>query len=73
MPKCGLCVAAYVGFGAAVGLGAPELCGASAGAPGAWTSALVAPAIALGGVGLLMRFRERSRRCATPITAGREM
>lgn len=63
MPKCVLCVAAYVGLGAAFGLGAPELCGAPAGAPGAWTSALVAPAIALGSVGLLMRFRWRSPGC----------
>jgi hypothetical protein len=30
-PKCLLCAAAYVGLGAALGLGGPEICGASAG------------------------------------------
>jgi hypothetical protein len=28
-PKCVLCVLAYAGLGAAIGLGAPELCGAT--------------------------------------------
>jgi len=31
-PKCLLCVAAYAGLGAALGLGGRELCGAPAGA-----------------------------------------
>ncbi len=39
-PKCLLCVAAYAGFGAALGLGGPEICGAAAGAPGSWASSL---------------------------------
>lgn len=31
VPKCLLCAAAYAGLGAALGLGGPEICGASAG------------------------------------------
>jgi hypothetical protein len=31
-PKCLLCVAAYAGLGAALGVGGQELCGASSGA-----------------------------------------
>jgi hypothetical protein len=38
-PKCLLCAAAYVGLGAALGLGGPELCGAT-NTPAAWTSSL---------------------------------
>jgi len=39
-PKCTLCVLAYAGFGTALGLGGPELCGAPAGSSFTWTSAL---------------------------------
>jgi hypothetical protein len=39
-PKCLLCVAPYAGLGVALGLGGPELCGASADSPGAWASSL---------------------------------
>lgn len=38
-PKCLLCLAAYAGFGTALGLGVPELCGASPGAAGPGISA----------------------------------
>jgi len=40
-PKCLLCVLAYAGLGAALGLGGPEICGATTpGASVAWTSSL---------------------------------
>jgi hypothetical protein len=39
-PKCLLCVAAYAGLGAALGLGSREMCGPPAGSTGAWASPL---------------------------------
>jgi hypothetical protein len=39
-PKCVLCALGYVGFGAAIGLSGPELCGAPASAPASWASPL---------------------------------
>jgi len=39
-PKCVMCVVAYVGLGAALGLGGPELCGASANATASWMTSL---------------------------------
>ena len=47
-PKCLLCVAAYTGIGAALGLGGPEICGASAGSPGSWASSLAWLGVAAG-------------------------
>jgi hypothetical protein len=47
-PKCLLCVLAYAGLGAALGLGGPEICGASAGAPATWTFSLAWLGIASG-------------------------
>ena len=35
-PKCVLCLLAYAGVGAALGLGGPEICGAVAGPTGHW-------------------------------------
>ncbi len=56
-PKCALCLLAYAGLGAALGLGGPELCGGSVAAP--------SPAIPLlFGLGLgawLVRKRRRAR------------
>jgi hypothetical protein len=51
-PKCLLCVLAYAGLGAALGLGGPEICGASAGSPALWVYAL-AWLGGVGGVGIL--------------------
>jgi hypothetical protein len=51
-PKCFLCVLAYAGLGAALGLGGPEICGASAGSPASWVSSLAGLGVA-GGVGTL--------------------
>ena len=54
-PKCALCVLAYAGLGAALGLGPTELCGASTGSPGGW-----APSLALSGLALgISRWRAR--------------
>jgi hypothetical protein len=54
-PKCLLCVLAYAGIGAALGLGGPEMCGAPAGSTGSWASALALSGITLGVVGFLGR------------------
>lgn len=39
-PKCVLCVLAYAGLGAALGLGGPEMCGASPTSPASWVASL---------------------------------
>jgi hypothetical protein len=61
-PKCVLCVLAYAGVGAALGLGGPEICGATAGSPAAWASALAWLGVAggLGTVGMLVSCRRGS-------------
>jgi len=41
-PKCLLCVLAYAGAGAALGIGGPEICGAANGEPRFWVFALIA-------------------------------
>ena len=55
VPKCLLCVVAYAGLGAGLGLGGPELCGASAASPASWVSSLAWLGVAggLGAFGLL--------------------
>jgi hypothetical protein len=60
-PKCMLCLAAYVGLGTALGLSAPELCGAPADSPSSWAWILVVLGIALGILGLLARGRWHAR------------
>jgi hypothetical protein len=59
MPKCLLCMVAYAGLGAALGLGGPEICGASAGSPGSWASSLawLGAAGGLGMIGFLVSCR----------------
>lgn len=52
-PKCLLCVLAYAGIGTALGLGGPEICGAPAATPHAWTFSLALPGIALGAAGFI--------------------
>jgi len=54
-PKCVVCVLAYGGIGAALGLGGPELCGAPASSPDAWASWLLMPGAALGFIALRPR------------------
>ena len=38
VPKCVLCVLAYVGLGTALGLSGPELCSAASASPASWTT-----------------------------------
>jgi len=49
-PKCVMCLIAYAGIGAALGLGGPELCGATDSAAGSWPTWLLfgLAAIAIG-------------------------
>lgn len=47
-PKCVLCLLAYAGAGAALGLGGPELCGAAAGPAGQWLWLLAGAGAVLG-------------------------
>lgn len=54
-PKCVLCVLAYVGLGVAVGLGGPEICGATGNAVGHWAAWLSALGAAMGIVGFILR------------------
>ncbi len=54
-PKCALCLLAYAGLGAALGLGGPELCG---GAASVGSSGLpLALGVVLGAAGLALRRR----------------
>jgi hypothetical protein len=61
-PKCLLCVLAYAGLGAAMGLGGPEICGASADSPVSWVSSLAWLGVAAG-LGTLVLLAS-CRRCA---------
>lgn len=47
VPKCLLCLAAYAGLGAALGLAGPELCGAVADSPSRWPEMLAVAGAAL--------------------------
>jgi primosomal replication protein N len=52
-PKCFLCLLAYAGIGATLGIGGPEMCGAPIVTSGAWPSTLTLSGITLGVVGFL--------------------
>ena len=56
-PKCLLCLAAYAGLGAVLGLGGPELCGAPV--HGAWWLWLPFLGVALGITGFFACRRDR--------------
>ncbi|MFA6289027.1 MAG: hypothetical protein WC661_16720 [Opitutaceae bacterium] len=62
-PKCLLCVLAYAGLGAVLGLGSQEVCGASDGSTPAWVSALAWLGVVggLGASGLLAISRHKKR------------
>jgi hypothetical protein len=60
VPKCVLCVLAYAGLGAALGLGGPELCGGSDDSAG-WPAWLVASGAVLGIAGFLSRRTTRPK------------
>ena len=58
MPKCLLCLTAYAGLGAALGLGGPEICGAPSGLTmSPWALAFGLSAAALCIIGFLVRHR----------------
>jgi hypothetical protein len=54
-PKCLLCVAAYLGLGAVLRFGGPELCGASGNGAGHWLVWLPALGLTAGAIGLFVR------------------
>jgi MYXO-CTERM domain-containing protein len=58
-PKCLVCVAAYAGLGAALGVGGREICGAPTNDPGAWVSWLPLLGVVLAGLGRLASRRSR--------------
>jgi hypothetical protein len=47
-PKCAVCLLAYAGLGAALGLSGPELCGAPPAASGQWVWLMLLPGLLLG-------------------------
>jgi hypothetical protein len=54
VPKCALCLLAYVGLGAALGLTGPELCGAPASSVGHSLAWLPALGLAVGTAGFIV-------------------
>jgi hypothetical protein len=61
-PKCLLCLAAYAGIGAALGLGGPEICGATeSSAMQPWTASFLLGGAALSAVGLYARHRAHTK------------
>jgi len=63
-PKCLLCVLAYAGLATALGLGGPELCGATDTSPIPWSAALGWLGACGGLIALGLHTRSRSRRSA---------
>ncbi len=61
-PKCALCLLAYAGLGAALGIGGPELCGASGDATRPGTIWLAVLGGALGAAALLVPAAKRRSR-----------
>ncbi len=53
-PKCALCLLAYAGLGTALGLGGPEICGATNDSSGHWTVWLPALGALAGAAGFLV-------------------
>jgi len=64
-PKCVLCVFAYAGLGAWLGLGGPEICGAPTDASPAWPSGLAA--CGLGMFGLLIAHCVKGLKRSAPL------
>jgi hypothetical protein len=73
-PKCLLCLLAYAGIGAALGLSGPEICGATSSSPmSLWMVALaliVLPLSVLGLIGFYARHRNRRPNNPTSATPG---
>jgi hypothetical protein len=57
LPKCAVCVLAYAGLGAALGLRAQRICGATAGPVAWWVPSLALFAVSLGFLGYRTRGR----------------
>ncbi|HVU25913.1 MAG TPA: hypothetical protein VHE13_17410 [Opitutus sp.] len=62
VPKCGLCLLAWLGLASALGLGGRELCGAPADPSHPWLMLLAVPPLVLGGFALFWRARPAFRR-----------
>jgi hypothetical protein len=69
-PKCAMCVLAYGGVGALLGLRGPEICGATVGSQGSSALWLTVFRVALGFLGMLAGVRcllnsiRNRRRCS---------
>lgn len=61
-PKCAVCLLAYAGLGAALGLRRAEICGAAVGWQRPWAAAQAAAVLALGTLGLLAAVRRKASR-----------
>jgi hypothetical protein len=70
-PKCLLCVAAYAGLGALLGIGGPEICGAPGSPPLAWgvRLATVAAGVSISAV-LAVRQSRRLMQAKAPSPGG---
>jgi hypothetical protein len=68
-PKCLLCVAAYAGIGALLGLGGPEICGAPDAPQIGWALRLALMGVGLGTSVALARCRAR-RSALASVKAG---
>jgi len=61
-PKCLVCLLAYAGIGASLGIGGPEICGAaSSSTVTLWTVSFVVGGTALSAVGFYVRHRATTK------------
>jgi hypothetical protein len=58
-PKCAVCVLAYAGVGALLGIRGSQLCGATGGPMDSWAASLALFGVSLGAVGWLAALRQR--------------
>jgi hypothetical protein len=68
-PKCVVCVVGWLGLGTALGLGGPEMCGASDAPDRRAAVLLFVATLALASAGALALRHHRKSRCRTPATA----
>lgn len=68
-PKCVLCLAAYAGVGAWLGIRTPEICGATGSRP-AWQAAVWGLVMAVGVTGWVANRRLRARGGGPPPSPG---
>lgn len=72
VPKCLLCLLAYTGLGAALGLAGPELCGAGPEPAAVWTGWLLPLGAGAGLAGWLIVLRGSNSVPSGPDAAGRD-